>query len=118
VITPITRNCHFGNEFVRLDGISICDWSFCFPAKAAASSELTSRQFCRSVEPRGPGTAAAIGHQASHSLGLRIGAAFAPVIRSSSAAVVRNTWLGEPAAAHIGSTASRSSSSSTSGGAR
>ena len=39
----------------------------------------------------------------------------APVMRTNSAAVVWNTWLGDPAAAQIGSSASRSSSSSSIG---
>ena len=45
-------------------------------------------------------------------------ATLAPVIRSSAAAEVWNTWLGEPAAAQTGSSASRSSSSSSSGALR
>jgi len=49
---------------------------------------------------------------------LATGATRAPVIRCRSAAVVRNTWVGEPAAAHTGSSAIRSSSSSSSGGVR
>ena len=40
----------------------------------------------------------------------------APVMRRNSSGVVWNTWLGEPAAAHTGSSAIRSSSSSSSGG--
>ena len=48
----------------------------------------------------------------------RTAATVAPVIRTSSAADVWNTWLGDPAAAQIGSSASRSSSISSIGGAR